>query len=71
MTDIPRAERQRLHAEAITEYTRGDRTKGQLDLESYLYGPDDQPSPQPHQPAERKQPWIWRLVRRIAWGRWD
>ncbi len=47
MTDIPRDDRQRLHAEAIAEYTCGDRTTGQLDLETYLYGPDDQPSPHP------------------------
>jgi hypothetical protein len=71
MTNIPSHERQRLYAEAIVEYTRGDRTKSQMDFESYHYGPESQPSPHPHPPAERKQHWLWSLVRRIAWGRWD
>jgi hypothetical protein len=53
------------------EYVRGDRTRGQMDLETYFYGPDDQPSSHLHAPAKRKQHWLWRFVRRIAWGRWD
>ncbi len=71
MTNIPPDERQRLHAESIVEYVRGDRTKGQMDLESYFYGPDDQPSSHPHPPAKPRQHWLWRFVRRVAWGRGD
>jgi hypothetical protein len=42
-----------------------------MDLDSYFYGPDDQQSAHAHPPASRKQHRLWRVVRRIAWGRWD
>lgn len=70
MTGIPSDERQRLHGEAVVEHFRGDRTKGQMDLETYFYGPEDQPTPHPA-PERPRQHWLWRFVRRIAWGRWN
>lgn len=70
MDGLPRKERERLHGEAVVEHFRGDRTKGQMDLETYFYGPEDQRSSHPP-PASPDRHWLWRLVRRIAWGRWD
>jgi hypothetical protein len=51
---IPPDEHQRLHAEAIVEDMPGHRTKGQLDIESYHFGPEDVASTHSRLPAKRK-----------------